>query len=70
MKNTDLEFAIQSVGGTAEAARICSRSYMAVSKWIKQGHLPRTEYTGESKYAELLSILLSLLLCVPDTLLL
>lgn len=50
-----LRLAIDSVGGPAAAARICSISTRAVFKWLKNGHLPRTEYTKETRYAELLS---------------
>ncbi len=25
---------------------------MAVIKWVRKGHLPRTEWTGETNYAE------------------
>lgn len=55
MNITDLKSAIEAVGGIPEASRICGLSYVAVSKWVKQGHLPRTEYSGETKYAELLA---------------
>jgi len=55
MNITDLKSAIEAVGGIPEAARICGLSYVAVSKWVKQGYLPRTEYSGETKYAEILA---------------
>ncbi|MGE0329709.1 MAG: hypothetical protein AB7P37_03340 [Ramlibacter sp.] len=38
--------------GVGEIARICDVSREAVRKWCAQGHLPRTEWTGESNYAE------------------
>jgi hypothetical protein len=30
-------------------------TYQAVMKWIRQGHLPRTDWTGETQYARALS---------------
>lgn len=50
-----LSQAITQVGGPSEAARICDVSPAAVGKWLKRGHLPRTEYSGETNYAELLA---------------
>jgi hypothetical protein len=55
MEINDLTQAIAKVGGPSEAARICAVSAAAVGKWLKRGHLPRTEYTGETNYSELLS---------------
>ncbi|WP_218186359.1 hypothetical protein [Terasakiispira papahanaumokuakeensis] len=48
-------YAVKCVGGPIEAARICGRSRQAVDKWIVNGRLPRTEYTGETCYAEQLA---------------
>ncbi|AXI04356.1 helix-turn-helix domain-containing protein [Aquirhabdus parva] len=50
-----LEKAIAAVGGQANAAAICNISVAAIGRWVKRGHLPRTEYTGETNYAELLA---------------
>lgn len=55
MKNIDLETAISQVGGASAAARIIGKSAMTVSKWRKRGALPKTEYTGETSYAEALA---------------
>lgn len=30
-------------------------TYQAVLKWVRQGHLPRTEWTGETQYAKAMS---------------
>ena len=46
---------VEAVGGAVEAAKICKRSRPAIDKWVAQGHLPRTEYTGETHYAEVLA---------------
>lgn len=50
-----IEYAIKAVGGGAVAAEICGVSNMAISKWKRRGCLPRTEYTGKTKYAEVLA---------------
>ncbi|HAU5006424.1 Cro/Cl family transcriptional regulator [Raoultella ornithinolytica] len=33
-------------------AKACGRSPRAIYKWIGSGSLPRTDYTGETTYAE------------------
>lgn len=33
-------------------ARACELTPRAIYKWIGNGSLPRTDYTGETKYAE------------------
>ncbi len=53
---TPVKDAVTVVGGCEAAGRICGISGKAVSKWVKAGRLPRTEATGETNYAELLSI--------------
>lgn len=50
-----IKFAFNSVGGRTQAAKLLNRSYMAMSKMEKSGILPRTEYTGETNYAEILA---------------
>ena len=35
-----------------EIARTCGVTYKAVAKWRDRGCLPRTEFTGETRYAE------------------
>lgn len=37
--------------GLQPTATICEVSYVAVSKWLKQG-LPRSEWTGETDYCK------------------
>jgi predicted site-specific integrase-resolvase len=37
--------------GLAPLAKSLNVSYQAVRKWEKAGHLPRTEWTGETGYA-------------------
>ncbi|WP_095139904.1 hypothetical protein [Pseudomonas sp. Irchel s3a10] len=50
-----IAYAFEAVGGIGAAAKICNRSYQALNKWRQAGFLPRTDYTGETKYAELLA---------------
>lgn len=37
------------------AGEACGVSTTIIGRWIKQQHLPRTEYTGETNYAEALA---------------
>lgn len=41
-----------SIVGLAQLARVCGVTYQAVRKWEGNGHLPRTEWTGETSHAE------------------
>lgn len=50
-----IAFAFEAVGGIGAAAKVCNRSYQALNKWRQAGCLPRTDYTGETKYAQLLA---------------
>ena len=50
-----IAFAFEAVGGIGAAAKVCSRSYQALNKWRRAACLPRTDYTGETKYAVLLA---------------
>jgi hypothetical protein len=50
-----ITFAFEAVGGIGAAAKVCNRSYQALYKWRQSACLPRTDYTGETKYAELLA---------------
>ncbi|MCW2482242.1 helix-turn-helix domain-containing protein [Candidatus Symbiopectobacterium sp. NZEC135] len=47
--------AVDAVGGKTNAAKICDLSVVAIHKWVVKGRLPRTEYTGKTKYAEKLA---------------
>lgn len=48
----NLRKAIECAGGPPAAAKACGISLQAVHKWLAAGRLPRTEYTGETQYAE------------------
>ncbi|WP_278939444.1 MULTISPECIES: hypothetical protein [Pseudomonas] len=50
-----IAFAFEAVGGIGTAAKVCGRSYQALNKWRQASCLPRTDYTGETRYAELLA---------------
>lgn len=52
---TPLRTAIDGVGGPEAAAKLCGVSLRAVYKWLQKDRLPRTEYTGETRYAETLA---------------
>ncbi|MNJ53175.1 hypothetical protein D3C77_485550 [compost metagenome] len=47
-----LKKAIEDAGGVAAVALACGKTPRAVYKWLTAGCLPRTDYTGETKYAE------------------
>jgi hypothetical protein len=46
-----LREAIGLVGASA-IGRACGVSYQAVLKWLAAGRMPRTEWTGETRYSE------------------
>ncbi|HAM76368.1 MAG TPA: hypothetical protein DCQ09_12190 [Alcanivorax sp.] len=46
---------IDSVGGVKAASKICGISPRAMYKWLDSDSLPRTDYTGETNYADLLA---------------
>ncbi|MCD2528722.1 MULTISPECIES: helix-turn-helix domain-containing protein [Providencia] len=50
-----MQLAVEAVGGQTAAAKICGRSNVAIHKWVKNGSLPRTEYTQKTNYSQLLA---------------
>lgn len=42
-------------GKQVGAGKACGVTPAIIGRWIKQQHLPRTEYTGETHYAEALA---------------
>jgi hypothetical protein len=53
METQPLEIAIERVGLGALAKEL-GVSGQAVRKWQRAGRMPRTEWTGETKYSELI----------------
>lgn len=49
-----LRAAIDHAGGPKIVGPACGVSYQAALKWYRKGRLPRTEWTGETKYATVL----------------
>lgn len=39
------------IAGLQPLAQACGVTYQAVRKWERAGHLPRTEWTGETNHA-------------------
>ena len=56
-----IQHAINLAGGPVALTRELNKrigkpvTYQAVLKWARQGHLPRTEWTGETGYAKAIS---------------
>lgn len=56
-----IQHAITLVGGPVALTRELNKrigkpvTYQAVLKWARQGRLPRTEWTGETRYAKAIS---------------
>ncbi|WP_285643223.1 hypothetical protein [Pseudomonas sp. NBRC 100443] len=44
--------AVALAGGAIAVAKACGKSRQAVDKWVRSNQLPRTEYTGETDYAD------------------
>jgi len=51
----NLNKAAEIAGSFEELGRACKITGKAIKKWAAQGRPPRTEYTGETQYAELIS---------------
>ncbi|CDH46979.1 YdaS family helix-turn-helix protein [Candidatus Contendibacter odensensis] len=49
----DIQRAIHIIG-TNRLAKACRVKHPSVNKWGKAGRLPRTEWTGETRYAEVI----------------
>lgn len=44
--------AVIRAGGAIAVAKACKKTRQAVDKWVQRNQLPRTEYTGETNYAD------------------
>lgn len=49
---TGLDRAIDLAGGQTAIANIVGLTPQAIQKWVANGCMPRTEWTGETNYAE------------------
>jgi len=54
-KQNTLKELLVMCGGSTKIGAACGVTKQAVMKWMKANKLPRTEYTGETKYAVVLS---------------
>lgn len=52
-----VSIAIEAAGGPIAVAAACKVSRQSVDKWLAKGSLPRTEYTGETHYADRIALL-------------
>jgi hypothetical protein len=52
-----LKKSIDDAGGVPVVAMACGKSPRAIYKWLAADSLPRTEYTGETRYAERIAAL-------------
>jgi len=55
VKKVTLVQAIKDIGVKATSIA-CGCSVRSIYKWMKKGSLPRTDYSGETDYAEKISI--------------
>ena len=55
MKTQTLHEFLKANGGVSKVAKSLNLTARGVYKWSNKNALPRTEYTGESNYAEKLS---------------
>jgi hypothetical protein len=47
--------AVEEAGGPSAVAKQCGISPQAVCKWMNEGHLPRSDWTGETDYASVIA---------------
>lgn len=44
-----------SIAGRKNLAKSCGVTHQAVKRWERNGHLPRTEWTEETNYSEIIT---------------
>jgi hypothetical protein len=55
MNENKVKKAVIQAGGQAVVARACGVRQQTVFRWVHTGHLPRTEWTGETNYSSVLA---------------
>ena len=50
-----ITYAATRLGGYVALGRLCGVTSVSVNKWRRIGHLPRTDYTGETRYGEIIA---------------
>ena len=50
-----ISYAAACLGGYVALGRLCGVTSVSVHKWRRIGHLPRTDYTGETRYGEIIA---------------
>ncbi|MBT11859.1 MAG: hypothetical protein CMI02_07480 [Oceanospirillaceae bacterium] len=54
-----LDDAVRRAGGAPAVAKACGKTPRAIYKWLANGTLPRTDFTGETNYADVMAELSS-----------
>ena len=54
MPITSLKDVVIACGGVSNISKACKISQRAIYKWLANESLPRTEYTGETHYSQVL----------------
>lgn len=57
MKERNYISEVIGIAGLKETALACGIAYQQVRRWESKGHLPRTEFSGETEYAKSMSAL-------------
>jgi len=63
-----LNDAAKKAGGFEALGRACKLTGKAIKKWAELGRPPRTEYTGETHYAQIISAFVDGAVTVEDLL--
>lgn len=47
-----LKYIVEALGGPTVVSKVCGITRNCIYRWFYRGGLPRTEYTGQTHYAE------------------